>query len=302
MIVKFGTQQFRNCYTSTMAKLSKTKVETADSTPPEDSAQATPPIVDMEEAEHQAAVMEATAIAAQPPSPEPLLSAIEKQTEKEKAKYDPSPLVSAVLAEHRRTVGGTKKTYPPLYLETPRVRATPKTVESIIAMAGVTLVSPEELAKLQDLQAEMDATLATAEQFSTSQTSNHVYRMQMEQNARIRAGEDVSREVLPTRQQLFETNLSKSRALMEMMKDMTQQGTIPLCKPILDRLEKVIEDFAREQEEREREMAVAYDLEFHPSILLKAALDVLMSYQVRLRTTFDGWVLPRQALAGIVDL
>ncbi len=207
-----------------------------------------------------------------------------------------------MLAEHRRTVGGTKKTYPPLYLETPRVRATPKTVESIIAMAGVTLVSPEELAKLQDLQAEMDATLATAEQFSTSQTSNHVYRMQMEQNARIRAGEDVSREVLPTRQQLFETNLSKSRALMEMMKDMTQQGTIPLCKPILDRLEKVIEDFAREQEEREREMAVAYDLEFHPSILLKAALDVLMSYQVRLRTTFDGWVLPRQALAGIVDL
>ena len=169
-------------------------------------------------------------------------------------------------------------------------------------MAGVTLVSPEELAKLQDLQDEMDATWRPLSSFLPAKPATTFTGCKWNRTPEYGPVKMFPAKYCPPREQVFATNLSKPRALMDMLKEMTQQGTIPLCKPILDRLEKVIEDFAREQEEREREMAVAYDLEFHPSILLKAALDVLMSYQVRLRTTFDGWVLPRHALAGIVDL
>ena len=289
-----------------MAKLSKTKAETADSAPPESTVQpkaadSSPPI-DTEDAEHTEALMEAAAIAAQPVAAAvPLVSS--QDIAMAKAQYDSSPLTTALLTELRRE-GGGKRNWPAPFTDSgPLPRPGPETVAAIVFDSGQALCGPDDLGQLQDLQARFDATFKTAEQYSVQRTSDHLFAAKQEMQDMLHNGQDVSNITLPTRETVFHNLLARSQALQSLLLQMTQEETVPICRPIMEAAEQLIEAWLRSQEEQDKSMATGFHLPFIPSYLWRAGAVIACRYTVAGKLPPAHLVAtPRQVLEGLVQL
>jgi hypothetical protein len=83
----------------------------------------------------------------------------------------------------------------------------------------------------------------------------------------------------------------------------THEELVPLAEPILLQFEQVVENFMREREEGDRSIFTAYDLEYHPCLLWKAASTVAMRYTAKGRLpAAHVWITPRNLLQAIVEI
>lgn len=268
----------------------KTEPEAAD----------TAPHVDLGETEHAEALLETSGVAVQAT---PLVSALDIATAK--SKFDPRPLTTALVTEICRTTGGAKRNWPALFTDgsRPLPRVGPETVSAIVFDSGKDLCSPDELAQLQDLQARFEATVKTAEKFSLTKTSDYLFSARDEMQARLRAGEDVTDITMPTRETVFHNLLARSKALQALLLKMTQEETLPLCRPILHLFEECLDKWLCSQEDSDRLACAAFHLEFKPGYLWRAGAVIAINYDAARKLPLPHVTAsPRQVLAGLVDL
>lgn len=251
---------------------------------------------DVAHAEDQADLME-QAIPA-----EPLVSALDIATAR--SQFDSTPLTRALITELERTTGGAKRNWPTLFTDGgPLPRPTSETVNAIVFDSGTPLCTPDDLAQLQDLQARFEATFKTAERYALSKTSDYLFAARDEMQARLHAGEDVNDITMPTRETVFHNLLAKGRALNALLLKMTQEETVPLCRPILERFELCLDAWLCAQEENDKALCAGYHLEFKPSYLWRAGAVIALHYTVARKLPLPHvTATPRQVLEGLVNL
>jgi hypothetical protein len=251
--------------------------------------------LDVAQAEAATAVMEQAATPT-----EPLVTALD--VAQAKSQFDPCLLTASFYSALRGTPAQRRQLPRETLQEGKAVLATSRTVQAIVWDSGETLCSPDELEKLRDIQARMDATVKVAERYSLAGTSDELNTTRDELAARLLAGEDVSSVMLPSREAVQRSRISKQSALMTMLEQCTREEVIPLARPILERFEKVIQKFMLAQEETDRGMCAGFGLDYHPGLLWKAAASIAQRYETARRLPSIGWATPKTVLEGVIEL
>jgi hypothetical protein len=236
-----------------------------------------------------------------------LLSVLDKALQKTEA--DQTPQTTAFLTELHRTTGGTKRNWPHgLLLDGRAVKFSDLTVEQIAATAPVTigglLCSPDEITTLREIQSRMDATLEQAKKFSLSGVSDHLHGIRDKMAADVAAGEPLPAGVImPSRESVQHDFRARQNALIGLLVKITHEEVVPLAKLILQKFSDTVDGFLRDTEEADRATCEAYDLDYEPSLLWKAAASVAMRYTPASRIPIAGaWRTPKQILEGIIEI
>jgi hypothetical protein len=217
-----------------------------------------------------------------------------------RSQFDAQPLTSHFYTALR---SGNPRNLPPEMLRDGKaVQITPATVEAIRFNTDATPPAPEVLDKLRDIQARMQATLKRTEEFSLARVSDHLNTKRDEMHTAIAAGED-SDAVLPSRNDIAATFRAKQAALMAVLVKITHAEVVPLCRPILEDFEKLVEDFLRGQEAHDRDMCAGFGLDYRPGLLWQAGVTVATRYTLARKLPAPGtWAIPASILEGIVIL
>jgi hypothetical protein len=221
----------------------------------------------------------------------------------ERSQYSETPLTAEFLTELRRPLKyGTKRNWSPAILRDGRaVQTTPATVWAILQHEFEPVCSPEEIEKLKDLQARMDATLKKAEKFSLTNIPDYLNQRRDEIHAAALNGSDVSDAVVESREEVHQTFVAKQRALLAVVQKLYDSELVPLVKPILKRFEQRVDTFLHDMEASDIVMCAAFGLDFQPSLVWQAGAAIAMQYADG-RSMPTNYGTPKQILAGIVEL
>ncbi len=221
-----------------------------------------------------------------------------------KTEPDKTPQSSAFLNELHRTSGGTKKNWlAGLLLDGRAVRFTDDTVRTIALAAYPTVASPDELAKLQELQKRMEAILTQAAQFSLANVDKYLFAKRDEMAAAAESGKLPDVVVTPSREAVSRDFIARQRALNGVLVKITHEEVVPLCLPIIQRFNTALETFLRETEESDAAQCEDYGLEYHPSVLWKAGAAIAQKFASGTRMPIASvYRTPTHILEGIVKL
>jgi hypothetical protein len=245
------------------------------------------------------------------PRPTRLLTAVEIHAQK--AKFDKQPLTATVFEVLRN--GGKHLPHEVLTIvpsgvmhgasglpsyEEKMVPVNDKTVAMLIAQSDEQLCLPDELEKLIDIQARMDAWTKRAESATLAGTSDHLNKLREEFNSAVQRGE--TPDPLPTRDDLQRHRLAEQTAMTAALLKITHDELVPLAKTLLTRFGKMLEEVMRSQEETSREMCQLFSIAHEPSVYWKAAAAVAARYTTRRLPGPHTYESPRGLLAGIINL
>jgi hypothetical protein len=247
------------------------------------------------QAEDSAALMDQAAVPT-----EPLVTALD--VAQAKSQFDPCPLTASFYAALRGTPAQRRQLPTETLRDGKAIAATSQTVSAIVWDSGETLCSPDELEKLRDIQAKMTATIAVAARYSLSGTSDELNTKRDQMQTAMLAGEDVSGVTLESRETVQHNRRTKQAALLAMLEKTTREEVVPLARPILERFEKLVENFMRCQEETDRGMCAGFGLDYHPGLLWKAGAAVAQKYETGRRLNPIGWHTPKSILEGVIEL
>ncbi|HWX19509.1 MAG TPA: hypothetical protein VN578_06340 [Candidatus Binatia bacterium] len=231
------------------------------------------------------------------PAETPLVTALD--VAQAKTQFDPCPQTAAFYNALRGTPAQRRN----LPIDGKAVPITPQTIEAIVWNSAEVLAAPEVLDQLRAIEAKMVAVTKTCERYGVTKVSDYINQQRDELHAKMQAGEDVSSVVLESREAVVHSFAMKRHGLIAMLVKTTHEEVIPLVKPILERFERVVEQFMREQEEHDQTMCDGFGLAYRPGLLWRAAATVASLNTIERRLPAVGnWGKPSQILEGIVQL
>lgn len=238
-----------------------------------------------------------------------ILSAVDKALRE--TEPDQTPLTTAFIRELRRIDGGTKRNWPEgILLDSHKPeftdfdRAVSAIAHSSFVEGDGPICTEDELAKLKEIQSRMEKTLEAAKKFSLSNVNNHLHGCRDKIEADLAAGKPLPEGIMvPSRDSVSLDFLAKQRALVSLLTRITHQEVVQLAKPILERFDRTVEQLMKDTEVGDRFICDAYGLNFHPSLLWKAASHIAMRYTAKSRQPIaSAWVTPKTILEGIVEI
>jgi hypothetical protein len=168
-------------------------------------------------------------------------------------------------------------------------------------LAEVELLAPEKLVRLKELAAEHAAAIVEQIKWSPSSALRDfdAQRTGLHQAASDR-GADIAVHKFRQREDIQREYHEKVAAIAERMK-LIVKDAFPLVKETIIAAENHLKDFLRGREEAERAEAEAYDLEWKPSLIWKAAALNLITARTQIRAfcgrpdqgpvqQLDGWL------------
>lgn len=220
---------------------------------------------------------------------------------REKSKLDPTPVTSGFWHRLRNNIRLPHGEANPALDEGGKaVAVTAQTVEAILFNSLTPVCSGEDLECLSNFEAKMLATIGRLDEFSGAKVGDYMTRRRDETaSALTNGGVLPSDVVLPSREAVAHDFRVKQQALNSLLLKTTHAEVVPLAKPILQKFEKVVETFMREQEEQDRSMCAGFGLDYRPSLIWKAAASVAIQYQASHRLPRShAWALPSSILHG----
>jgi hypothetical protein len=148
----------------------------------------------------------------------------------------------------------------------------------------------------------MEKILRTSEKYSPENINLYQQEQRDQLEADTLAGNVPPGIVLRSREAIAEDFRAKQAALYKVLAKISHEEVVPLAKPILLRFEKVVEGFLRNSEEGERELCDAFGVEYKPSIIWKAAVNVAMRYTAENQLPKpSAWRTPKSILDFIIE-
>jgi hypothetical protein len=228
-----------------------------------------------------------------------LLSASEKALEK--ITFDGTPLTTEVF----KAISTNARHLPPLMLADGKaILFSAATVAAITFNSAVEICSDGVLTTLRDLQAKMEAVLKVElPKYSNMAVTPETQRRQGLIQEKVLAGETLGDAITPSREAIAQEFQNRRYALEGLLKKLTHEQLVPLAKPILEKFEKVVEDFMRCTEDADRAACAAFGLEYTPGVLWKAAAAIAVRYQTnKMLPGSHLWKTPKVLLEGIIEI
>ena len=238
-----------------------------------------------------------------------LLTVLEKSLQE--TEPDQTPQTTAFITELRRTTGGTKRNWPEgLLLDGRQPAFTDFNLAVAQIAAGVPMFvggpvcGEDELTKLRELQTAMDSIILQAEKYSLSNVSSHIHRIRDQIEADVLAGKDLPEQIVMNSHDSVSRDFrAKQNALIGLLTKTTHDEVVPVAKSVLERFEKVVEDFMRYTEEGDRAICESYGVAYHPSLLWKAAASIAVRFTSTARLPRpSAWATPKSILDGIIAI
>jgi hypothetical protein len=236
-----------------------------------------------------------------------LLSVLDKAIKQ--SEPDTTPQTTAFFSELRRTDGGTKRNWPEgMLIDGFQPAFTSRTLAQFAwhspLIIGEELCAESELVKLRELQTGMEEILERSSKYSLSNVSNHLVGIRDQIEADVKAGKELSDEILMPSHEVVQNDFrAKQAAFNSLLVMVTHEEVVPLAKSILERFERVLEGFLRNTEEGDRAINESFDLEYHPSLLWKAAAGVAQRYTIKARIpNRSAFATPKSILGDIVEI
>jgi hypothetical protein len=200
-----------------------------------------------------------------------LLSALDKAIQE--TEPDRAPLTSAFIKELRRVhqppanMGNawTKRNWPD-GINGHLVEVSPLTIWAIIMDSTEQVCTTDVLEKLRTLQKRMADINTEAAKYSLSNIPAYQFQQRDQLEADALAGKMPDGIVLRSRDAISEDFRAKQGALIKILVKVTHEEVVPLAKPIMLKFEKIVEEFLRNVEERERSICDGFGIEYKPSV------------------------------------
>ncbi len=190
-----------------------------------------------------------------------------------------------------------------LLFEGRMVEITPLTIWAIVADSNESICAPEVIEQFRNLQQRMEDINTETAKHSLANISDYQSQLRDQLESAAHTGNLPDGIVMRSRDAIAEDFRAKLAALNKVLVKITHEELVPLAKPVFQNFERIVDQFLRDVELREREICDGFGIQYKPSVLWQAAVSVASQYHSTGRIPRPSvWITPKHLLDGIVEI